>query len=299
MLGSRIPVIVCIAASSTFADAARAEMPTEKTMEAAGAAFPYAEAGEGEPVLFIHGSFSDHRLWTFLWDDVARDHRVLAYTQRWHGPGDWPEDKPYSRDVHTADLVALLKAWGEPMHVVGWSYSGPIALRAAAQEPDLVKSLVLFEPTAPEMVEGDAEGEAAREEWFGLWGDVDAAVKANDNEEAIREGIEAAFGLPEGGFETLEPDAQAMLLDNAPTVPLDWNAPMPTPITCDELKTVSAPTLIVVGSETPAFWDLDARAMADCVPDAEVAVIEGVGHGGPMQAKDQFVKLTLDFIGAH
>jgi pimeloyl-ACP methyl ester carboxylesterase len=185
------------------------------------------------------------------------------------------------------------------MHVVGWSYSGPIALRAAAQEPDLVKSLVLYEPTVPEMVEGNAEGEAAREEWFGLWADTDAAVQAKDNEEAVREAIEAAFGLPEGGFETLDPDAQAMLLDNAPTIPLDWNAPRSTPLTCDELKTVSAPTLVMVGSETPAFWDLDARAIADCVPGAEVAVIEGVGHGGPLQAKDEFVKLTLDFIDAH
>jgi pimeloyl-ACP methyl ester carboxylesterase len=90
-----------------------------------------------------------------------------------------------------------------------------------------------------------------------------------------------------------------MLLDNASTVPLDWNAPMSTPITCDELKAISAPTLIVIGSETPDFWDMDARAIADCIPGAEIAIIEGVGHGGPLQAKDQFVKLMLDFIESH
>ena len=39
--------------------------------------------------------------------------------------------------------------------------------------------------------------------------------------------------------------------------------------------------------------------LADCVPGAEVAVIEGVGHGGPLQARDPFVELMLDFVDAH
>ena len=39
--------------------------------------------------------------------------------------------------------------------------------------------------------------------------------------------------------------------------------------------------------------------LAACMPQAEVAVIEGVGHGGPLQARDAFVDLTLGFIDAH
>ena len=42
-----------------------------------------------------------------------------------------------------------------------------------------------------------------------------------------------------------------------------------------------------------------AEAIAGCIPGATLAVIEGVGHNGPVEAKDAFVKLTLDFVDAH
>lgn len=277
----------------------RAEMPEPGVQEAAGAAFPFVEAGEGEPVLFVHGSFSDYRAWAGVWDDVARGHHAEAYTQRWFGTTEWPGDKPFSRDVHTADLVAILEARGEPTHLVGWSYGGPIVLRAAAQVPDLVKSVVIYEPTVPEMVSGSPEAEAAREEWFGIWADTDAAVQAHDYDEAVREGIEAAFGLPEGGFEGLDEGARTMILENAPTIPMDWNAPSGAPLLCEELGTIGAPTLLIVGSETPEFWDRGAEAIAACVPKSEIEVIDGVGHGGPKLAQDRFVELTLGFIDAH
>ena len=86
------------------------------------------------------------------------------------------------------------------------------------------------------------------------------------------------------------------MLENAHVQPLDLFAPEPTPITCEALKAVSAPTLLIVGSETPRFWDFNARMLAACISGAEVALLEGVGHGGPVQAQDAFVKLTLDFV---
>ena len=63
---------------AAFPALAHAEMPAPATVEAAGAEFPYVTAGEGEPVLFVHGSVADYRIWAGLWDDVARDHRVVA-----------------------------------------------------------------------------------------------------------------------------------------------------------------------------------------------------------------------------
>ncbi len=275
---------------------ALAEMPEPDQVEAAGAEFPYVAAGAGEPVLFVHGSLVDYRVWAGLWDDVARDHRIVAYTQRWFGTKDWPEDKSFSRDIHTADLVALLKTWGEPMHLVGWSYGGAVVLDAASKVPELVSSIVVFEPTVTEIVAGNPEAEAAREEWFGLWGETVAAVEAKDYEGSIREAAEAAFGLGKGGFSTIDADLQTTMLENAHVQPLDLFAAEPSPITCEALKKVTAPTLLIVGSETARFWDLSARMLAACIPGAEVAVLDGVGHGGPVQAQDAFVNLTLGFI---
>ena len=163
----------------------------------------------------------------------------------------------------------------------------------------MVSSVVVYEPTIPEILSGDPGDEAARDEWFGIWADTDAAVQAGDNEEAIREGIEAAFGMAEGGFDSQDPALKRMLLDNAHTVPADWNAPAPTGLLCDELGTIKAPTLVIAGATTYPAWARMQKAVAACIPGAETAVIEGVGHGGPLEAKEAFVKLTLDFIDAH
>ena len=280
-------------------DGARAEMPAPGVIEAAGAEFPFVEAGEGEPVLFVHGAVGDYRKWDGLWKDVAAGHRFMAYTQRWFGTGEWPPDKPYSRDVHSDDLVAVLQAIGEPVHLVGLSNGGPPALWAAIKVPELVRSLVLYEANLPDVLFGSAEGEAAVGAFYDGFGDVEAALEAKDDAEAARELIEAIYALPEGGFDTLDPVQKAMVLDNARTVPLVWNAPDPTPLGCDELASIEAPTLVVASAETLKMWSLAAEAIAGCIPGATLALIDGVGHNGPVQAKDEFVKVTLDFIDAH
>ncbi len=147
-------------------------------------------AGEGEPVLFVHGAVGDYRKWDGLWEDVAAGHRFIAYTQRWFGTTAWPEDKPYARDVQDDDLVAILQALGEPVHLVGLSNGGPVVLRAALRVPDLVQSVVVYEPTLLDVLFGTAEGEAVVGEFFAGVADTSAAVEAGDNEEAARELIE-------------------------------------------------------------------------------------------------------------
>jgi pimeloyl-ACP methyl ester carboxylesterase len=276
-----------------------AEMPAPRMLEAAGTQFPMVTAGEGEPVLFVHGALGDYRKWDGLWEHVAAGHRFMAYTQRWFGTSAWPEDKPFARDVQDDDLVAILQALGEPVHLVGLSNGGPVVLRAALRAPELVQSIVLYEPTLFDVLFESPEGEAAVDQFFAGEGDTSAAVAAGDDEEAARELIEMIYALPEGGFDTLDPVQKAMVLDNAHTMPLLWNAPDPTPLTCEDLAAIRVPVLVVHGAETLPLWKLSSRTIADCVPNAQLAMIEGVGHIGPVAAKDAFLKLTLGFVDVH
>lgn len=279
--------------------AAPAGAQTEGMVEAAGASFPYVEMGEGEPVLFIHGALGDQRLWDVVRDDVAAGHRFIALTMRHFGEGEWPDDKPYSRDVHEADLIAVLQEWGEPMHLVGFSYSGPIVLRAAMEAPELVRSVVIYEPTLPSIIGGTPAGDAALEQWSAGFADTGAAAESGDLEEATREAIEYVFGLDEGGFEGLPESVKAQMLANAHTIPLDGAAPEPAPMTCEQLGTAAAPTLLIVGSDTLPVFSEGAKMIAGCMPNAEIETIEGVGHGGPILDRDAFLSALLGFIGEH
>ncbi len=85
-----IAPVLAIVAMAGAAPAVAQDSAVEH-VDAAGASFPYVTAGAGEPVLFVHGAFSDHRIWEPMREAVAGDHRFLAYTQRHFGPEDWPE----------------------------------------------------------------------------------------------------------------------------------------------------------------------------------------------------------------
>ena len=58
------------------------------------------------------------------------------------------------------------------------------------------------------------------------------------------------------------------------------------------------PVLVINGAETLPLWQLASKAVAECVPNAQLATIEGVGHNGPAEAKEAFVELTLGFVDA-
>ena len=124
-------------------------------------------------------------------------------------------------------------------------------------------------------------------------------MAAGDDAEAARELIEAIYALPEGGFDTLDPVQNAMVLDNAHTMPMMWNAPDPAPLTCEDLGKIETPVLVVYGAKTLPLWQVASKTVAECVPDARLATLEGVGHIGPVAAKDAFLALLLGFVDTH
>lgn len=87
-----------------------------------------------------------------------------------------------------------------------------------------------------------------------------------------------------------------MLLENAHTMIPDFDAPPPEPLTCPQLGAVSCPVLLIVGTKTLPHYKLVAAEILTCLRDATLSEIEGVGHGGPWQARPEFVRLLLDFV---
>ena len=105
--------------------------------------------GSGVPVIFVHGSNSDHRLWEPQRASVARRFRYIAYDQRYFGTARWPDDGAgFSPQVQIDDLAALLGTLNAgPAHLVGWSMSADAILGVAMRHPALVRSVFLHEPS--------------------------------------------------------------------------------------------------------------------------------------------------------
>ncbi len=267
------------------------------SIEAAGTAFPALLAGSGTPIVLVHGMFADNRSWSGFVETLGSAGRLIAYTQRGFGAGSW-EDPTFGRDRHTEDLVAIVRSLGETSDLVGWSYGGSIVLGAAAEVPELVGRVALYEPFVPDLLGGSPEADAAAEAFGALWAPTEAALDAGDDVAALKAAIEAAVSLPPGGFSTQDPAVQAMQLDNVQTVRLSWNAPEPEPITCEELGRIRAPTLIIYGTASHPAFAVMAKAVAACMPDATVAAMEGRRHDAPLTAAAEVASLTRDFLAA-
>jgi pimeloyl-ACP methyl ester carboxylesterase len=100
-------------------------------------------AGEGEPLLLIHGLGSCSADWGPQLEYFRRNYRVISFDLRGHGYSSKPHGG-YSIERFAKDTAALLDALETgPVHVVGFSLGGMVAFQLAADAPKLVKSMTI------------------------------------------------------------------------------------------------------------------------------------------------------------
>ncbi len=126
------------------AGAPAAAEPVSQTFDAKGVKIHYLTAGEGEPVVLIHGLYASADInWKMngVIADLAKDHRVIALDMPGHGRSDKPEkDDAYGVQV-VEDVVLLLDHLKiKKAHIVGYSLGGMVAVKLMATHPDRVLS---------------------------------------------------------------------------------------------------------------------------------------------------------------
>src|ERR687893_1332413 len=121
----------------------------------AGAPVSYDQYGSEPPLVLVHGAFSDHKTnWEFVKPLFEKQFTIYAIARRGRGETDATEG--HSLEDESRDVVAVIKSIGAPVFLLGHSYGAQTALAAAAQVPDRVRKLVLYEPASPRIVEKEA-----------------------------------------------------------------------------------------------------------------------------------------------
>lgn len=268
-----------------------------KRIEIHGALLPYADEGQGPTVLFLHGALADHRMWDRHRAAIADLYRAVAYTQRYFGNTPWSSDwPPFGIGAHSNDLVGFIrKIDAGPVHLVAWSYAGHIALDAALKQPELFRSLFIYEPGVPTYVTDPAELEAFGADANAMFGPVFAAVQGDgDNAEGVRRLIDGS-GQRKGCFDAQPQDRQDLQMQNARTMPLQLAQSAPPVITCEQLGSLSMPVCIAQGELTRPLFAIVSRAAARCIPGCRHLVVPGVGHMWPDEDPAGFTAAVLDF----
>lgn len=253
-----------------------------------GATLNYLEQGQGVPVVFVHGAFSDHRNWGAQREEVSKRYRYIALDQRYFGVAPWSDGATkYSVATHASDLAAFIQQLNVgPVHVVGWSYGGNVALALATQRPDLVRSLFLNEPALATIVTDPADQKTLAEERKGLASAV-AASKGNEQAQALRLFADWANDQP-GSFEALPSTMRNVHLENARTIPAQLAAPPPPAISCSQLAQLKVPVTVAKGQQSRPFYTILADTTHRCIPGSRLIVIPNARHMAPVQNTSAF-----------
>lgn len=259
--------------------------PPAEVLPINGYNLEYIDVGSGQLIVGVHGAISDYRVWLPYAEKLGDEFRFVGYSRRYYGTQPWPkEPAEYSHDAHAEDLASFVQHLDVgAVHLLARSSGAHTAIVMAKQYPELVRSLVFWEPViGEEIIDGYDEHQQAASDWGAKWGGVSAAEKAGKLQLAAKLMIETVYELPSGGFDRLPELTRKVVLDNSRTIPILFDQVKIAKTDCEYTSTINKPTLIIKGTETHKGLSREFDRLNDCLPDSSIALISGVTHQGAM-----------------
>jgi 3-oxoadipate enol-lactonase len=255
-----------------------------------GARIHYEVTGKNgkTPVLMIQGLGASKNAWNLQRIAMATRFRCISFDNRGAGRSDKPTE-PFTLEQMADDAVAVLDAAGiETAHVVGASMGGVISQIVAVKYPHRVRSLTLV-CTA-------CRNHPWRQDLLQSW------AKTAEEKGMIEVGKEAAqWVMSPRSFRRLVPAFTWM----GPLAALRPRHSFVSQIHAildtredlvDQLSTITAPTMVIVGNQDILTPRGDSEEIAERIPNAELVVISGAAHGLMMEHSSTFNKILIEFL---
>ena len=243
---------------------------------------------QGEPVLMIQGLGADSRGWFAQRGAIGRHHRGIVFDNRGVGRSAKPVGS-YSLERMANDAVSVLDAAGcDSAHVVGASMGGVIAQIMAVRHPARVRSLVLACTACRHL----AWRRELLEDWASLAQAQGMRVFANRNMRwLVGPRSLRRFWPAFGALTPLAISAPSHSFVSQVNAILDQDDSVR-----ELLHTVAVPTLVLVGSQDILTPQADAEEIAELIPDAELAIVQGGAHGFMVENFREFNRLVVEFL---
>lgn len=230
------------------------------------------ESGVGEPLVLVHGGWTDRTGWMLVEEELAQTYHVVSYDRRGHsksprGPGTRRDDED--------DLAALIEHLGlGPVNIVGNSFGASITLALAARRPDLVRSLCAHEPPLTGLCADDPVVQA---HLAPIHDRVLPLIEGGENMAAAQVFVnEVALGP--GAWDLLPPARQAVMANNAATFLEEHQDPGWSTLDVAALAAAPTPMMVTYGDQSPPAFEKVVDVLRASVPQMRITKIEGAGH---------------------
>ena len=263
--------------------------------DAGDAAVYYEVKGEGRPLVFLHGYALNSLMWKFQIDEFSKQHSVITVDLRGFGKSSC--GKEWSGSIMAADIEGLMVYLGlRNAAILGFSMSGPVAIRMAYNQPEIISELILVSSILPSAGRPKADGETKLQQ-------KELDILRLRGVEAWAENIGMYKGpLVDNMFRRnpqIEPVWRDLISRHNPDFLICMlNGRLSTPSATDwrsRLKEIKQKTLIVAGAQDAKFIDA-SRHLASSIPRSRMETITGAGHMVNLEEPEKFNKILLNFI---
>lgn len=251
-----------------------------------GARIAVWTVGNGPGLVMVHGSIADHSTFESLISAVAPDLTVFAMDRR--GFGASPDTSGYSIMRDFADVAGVVDAvaacTGGPVSLWGHSYGANCAMGGAALTGN-VDHLILYEPSLGlPYPAGSIEA-------------IESALAAGDNDAAI---TAVLVDILESTDDEIDAFRASPLwpsrLAAAPTIPRECRAEQSWVYQPGQFDAITAPTLLLTGSDSVPVVTQATNLAAAAIPDARIHILDGHAHFAHKTDPDMVADIIEKFI---
>jgi len=245
-----------------------------------GSKLHFTVTGTGPTIVLLGGKTStiEAAWWRYI-PVLGQQLRVIALDNRGAGDSDKP-DLPYTTTLMAEDALAVLAAAGEDSaHWFGISLGGMIAQQIALSRPDAARSLIL---TATHCGDnpggaGGAQAEALRGNALARYSNLYSTNFILENPAWVTEDARHFGKMP---LHAIHRQDQSVRNHH----------------TCERLKEIRQPVLIIHGRQDRMVSVHRAEEMAAALPNAELKILDPAGHQVHSEQFHPVIQLVLDFV---
>ena len=267
----------------------------KKVISIDGTSIAFDQLGQGPALILVASALADRSDTKKLAASLAEHFTVINYDRR--GRGKSGDTQPFAVEREVEDIQALIDEAGGSAFLFGSSSGAVLALEAASRLGSRVKKLFMYEP--PFII--DNSRPPMPDDFINQ---VSELVSAGRRNEAVKLFFTKSMGIPVVFviLMRLFMPGWSKMAGIAHTLPYDLTILAGTqsgkPLPAERWASTQAPTLVMVGGKSEAFFHNGAKALTDILPDAQYRVLEDKDHSAVIMAPKAIAAALVEFFKA-